>query len=697
MFVQFPSSRLAVALVSLCISLALTPRAAAADPGLPPMRVIPVLNYFTDEPAGELLVDIGRLNSQGRLTFDVLHHRGAIARPAQLRANSRAIVAFPLHVLALGTTELVCRLTEGRNVLGEVPVQVTRREPRANEVKINRASGGLVVDGLPFFPVGFYCYTTKDSPQPTLSGEERVKGFNMMSPYQSNSPDVLQARREYMNRCSELGMKVHYQLLKVAGGGGVMGARGEGLSKREQLKAEILEFRDHPALLAWYICDEPTGHRVQPQDLQQVHSLIQELDPYHPVTIVFMRPQSARKYAACMDIVMADPYPIPDHPPAVVATRTSALYKEFHGQMPVWIVPQAFGGSEWWPREPTRQEERLMTYLAVIHGATGIQYFIRHGLNGFPKSTAAWAECGAVALEIAELTPALLSHEPRPSVSVKPADVHVAAWSERGVVSILAANTKKEPLSLRIQLDGLDYSGRAHALFEDRHLPVRNGAIEDMIDAYGTRAYQVIMQPEPAQPVGIDARNLTVNPSFESNPSAGTPAGCYLKVGTGRGATAFVDSRSARHGRHSLRLQVPTADESIALNPFQLQVKAGQRYTFSVWARAEPAPNLQRWQAQPEAGRDGKSLWQRLLGRGGKPDTSEQEPQPVEFEVLLPGIEDMDHPGGDLRRAFPLTDAWKCYTISGVAKSKRKSRILLSVKTAGTAWFDLLQVVPGND
>ena len=62
------------------------------------------------------------------------------------------------------------------------------------------------------------------------------------------------------------------------------------------------------------------------------------------------------------------------------------------------MVLQAFGGGEWWGREPTLQEIRSMTWQSVINGATGIQYFVRQGLNYFPKSVAAWNECGRMAI-----------------------------------------------------------------------------------------------------------------------------------------------------------------------------------------------------------------------------------------------------------------------------------------------------------
>ena len=112
-------------------------------------------------------------------------------------------------------------------------------------------------------------------------------------------------------------MKVNYNLLSVSGGGGV-GSKIEGLSdneKKERLITEIKTFRDHPALLGWYIADEPNGKSVTPDKLEEIYKTVKENDPWHPVSIVFMAPYlTAKKYSDALDIVMADPYPIPDHP-----------------------------------------------------------------------------------------------------------------------------------------------------------------------------------------------------------------------------------------------------------------------------------------------------------------------------------------------------------------------------------------------
>ncbi len=105
---------------------------------------------------------------------------------------------------------------------------------KSNEVKTDRLTGGLIVNRRRVLPVRILLLFAGS---PTLPEEEIVNGFNMISPYQTILPETFKARQAYMDRCAELGMKVHYNLLSVSGGGGVS-SRIEGLS--EDRKRELL-------------------------------------------------------------------------------------------------------------------------------------------------------------------------------------------------------------------------------------------------------------------------------------------------------------------------------------------------------------------------------------------------------------------------------------------------------------------------
>jgi hypothetical protein len=578
------------------------------------LEALSARSFYMDEPAAALLLqDLAVEFADVDLSADVSVAGQILTRDAPIHRGRHVWIEFATAALPLGATEVVVQLRAGRQDLGRATAIVTRLPLQANAAQIDRLGGGLIVDGLPFFPFGFYCYSPV---QPTLAEEEVVRGFNLMSPYQSNDPTTVSERRQYMDRAAELGMKVHYQLLRVAGGGGVsLGAVADTSASRRRawLRAEIETFRDHPALLAWYISDEPTGHGATPEQLQTAADLVRELDPYHPVTIVFVNPGAAARFSHAMDLAMTDPYPIPNGLPGSIASAVRTVRDAVAPKIPLWLVPQAFGGNEWWSREPTAAELRLMTWLGIIEGATGVQYFIRHGLNGFPKSPDTWAAAGRAALEVAALTPYLLSPEAQPVVVTDDETLHAAAWRRGDDVVVAVTNTLNQPREMRLTLPYLLWDrDEVEVLYEDRMIPVRQlthpGALgrllkpvsmftdllrpddvdlsgvrfTDIIDAYGVRLYRFA---GPSQDTPNELNTL-VDPGFEWDAAPSVPAALYADVGSGRGASYFVDSRIAAHGRRSVRLHSPRDDEGVRLRPYSPAVVPGRSYRFSVRARA---------------------------------------------------------------------------------------------------------------
>ncbi len=539
---------------------------------------------------------------------------------------------------------------------------------KSNEVKTDRFTGGLIVNNRQFFPFGFYCYSPV---YPTLPEEEVIKGFNMISPYQKIMPETLNERKAYMDRCAELGMKVHYNLLSVSGGGGV-GSRIDDLTKvekRKRLIAEIVAFRDHPALLGWYISDEPNGNNVTPEELEEIYATVRENDPWHPVSIVFMAPfMSSKNYADALDIVMADPYPIPDLPVTFVGETTARLKTEFKGKRPLWIVPQAFGGGELWGREPTVQEIRSMTWQSIINGATGIQYFVRQGLNYFPKSSAAWSECGKISVEVAELTPWLLSDEESLPVNSYSKNILVSSRLHNGQLIIMAVNKVNEPVSSSIRIAGV-YNGKAKVLFENRSVNITGGVINDQLAAFGSQVYLVSTKPEmPA--TGSSRINLIRDAGFEDLSGPGLPSACYARPGGDRGATYFLDTREHKEGNHSLRIITPEENKSLAIRFFPCSVRAGTSYTISIWAKSDPE--------------------QRFLY------ATKQEKSRLYLNNEIPQYVEVSF--GEFGRARFIPDKeWREYitfvTIPNDTTALFKTNLILKMPGQGVAWFDQVKVM----
>ena len=547
-------------------------------------NIYPRQSFYTWEKTGEFLLHVPAAQINTHLNIIIKSSSDTLAswKGIPRKKVQRIPFSLKLNPYVYNIVATITAQGSGGKYTARTSLPVLSYKP--NEVKTDRLTGGMVVNKRPFFPFGFYCYSPVS---PTLPEEEIVKGFNMMSPYQKIHPLTRNDRKSYMDRCAEIGMKVHYNLLSVSASTGPKADTIPEEEKNSRLVAEVKSFMNHPALLAWYISDEPNGFKIPPEVLEKIYHTVKEIDPWHPVTMVFMAPfMASRKYSAAFDIVMADPYPVPTLPIGMVDDLGKQLNAEFRGKQPQWMVVQAFGGGEWWEREPTLQEIRSMTWQSVINGATGIQYFIRWGFNYFPKSAATWAECGRISLEIAELTPWLLSDEEPLPVSSGSPDIIVTSRLYKGKLAVMAVNKKNVPSSSSISVRGL-YSGKANVIFENRTLSFFGGVINDQIAPFGSQVYMIDLEPSDKRNIA-NGNNLLKDPGLENIYSPGIPSACYVSAGGDRGATYFTDSREYFDGNHSLRLVTPKEDKSISVRFFPCMVKAGASYMISLWAKSDP-------------------------------------------------------------------------------------------------------------
>jgi hypothetical protein len=249
---------------------------------------------------------------------------------------------------------------------------------------------------------------------------------------------------------------------------------------------------------------------------------------------------------------------------------------------PIIFIAQAFGGGEGYPRAPTVAEERVMTYIAWIHGSQGVMYFAMDysagggGLRDQPPNLR--AECERLGFEGSELTPALASgtnNTHAPHVTVSDPRIEAGAFVEArlgGGIVILVANTATQPVQVTLTLTpGVVKDGVATVLFANRNVTVAGGVLHDWVDAMGTRAYRLT-------PVGAgrtaraepNPKNLLFNPSFESAANAEFPDAYSVMVGADKEAATFLDSRDSIHGLHSLRLHTPADGAGLQVTAYLL-------------------------------------------------------------------------------------------------------------------------------
>jgi hypothetical protein len=146
-------------------------------------------------------------------------------------------------------------------------------------------------------------------------------------------------------------------------------------------RARIATVRNHPAVGAWYLFDEPDLNRVSPATIANLNSRWHRLSG-KPTMVVLMSGNSVEKYRDSADLIAVDWYPVPWAPVATVAREMRLARLASQGR-PFYAILQAF---DWKStpellrtntplRPPTAAEMRCMTYLALTQGASGLLFY----------------------------------------------------------------------------------------------------------------------------------------------------------------------------------------------------------------------------------------------------------------------------------------------------------------------------------
>ena len=304
------------------VALSLLLAAAGASPAKPLWDVAISRRPFIAEASGALLLRTDPVAGQGR-TFRV-----EATLPCASRSWSWAVTPNATsteHTLDLGSlASLPHRLNNDMlinvSVGGAPSGSVRRRFQRAfkaspsNTVQVDHSTAGLLVDGQPWAGWGWYVYPWTSFDQPnmprvdgirphnicnnltahpelrgdcvrwgvgnmTLAMEEMARsGVNMLMPYNLNPHEhdglpglpieeleVEALVLQYYNAAHRLGLKVLFHMSSMELD------RGHYTNATlHQLTAGVKLVKDHPALLAYYICGVPT------QLLWSIHTCFRE-------------------------------------------------------------------------------------------------------------------------------------------------------------------------------------------------------------------------------------------------------------------------------------------------------------------------------------------------------------------------------------------------------------------------------------
>lgn len=350
-------------------------------------------------------------------------------------------------------------------------------------------------DDRPFFPIGIYSVNP-----PSAFEELKMAGFNTVHTYELGS-DYL---KTYIDHAEKLGLKV-----LIFPGDRIDFPQFDNKRVQEALK----DLKKSPVVLAWYLSDEPDGG-IPPERVKEVKDLVHQLDPSRPTSVVIANPQKVRDYAETADIIMVDPYPIPRQPLVKMAEAIDVARDAVGGRKPIWVVLQAFGyqsekNKGWgWEREPTYEEMKAMTYLAITHKAKGIFYYAYHGSQYFIKdSPQHWRDLKRIVGELNKIYPLLAPPEGKEvvqtaDVKARGSNTQSIHWIVKEVqerdssfekgMYLVAVNSAKEDIVSTFRFSEFtDNTPLIPVILEGRKLKVEGKVFQDHFAPYEVHIYRL--------------------------------------------------------------------------------------------------------------------------------------------------------------------------------------------------------------
>ena len=312
-------------------------------------------SYYTDEAHLYFRSRLNRALPAGAwLEVALCQERTVLAHQRIEIKGMRSAGEFDISSFPRGSYAVKARLLNGDALVDSTAVPIAKLPPGRHEVKIDLFTKGLLVDSQPFFPIGLYWL------QEEVLGPVKKIHFNSGDYFYRLSGGEIS---QLMETAAEVGIGILLEfsdLVKV-----------KSEPDYAAIDSLVAVYRDHPALLAWYIVDEPADFPVPPGLVAQIRQRIGRLDPYHPVYLVNNRPKTYEDYAEASDVLAVDVYPVPNYPIGRVRDYVQQAQWALEGGKPVWLVAQAFGGTEHWPRSPTPAELRNMVYQGVVSQVRG--------------------------------------------------------------------------------------------------------------------------------------------------------------------------------------------------------------------------------------------------------------------------------------------------------------------------------------
>lgn len=349
-------------------------------------------------------------------------------------------------------------------------------------------NGGIAIGGKPQFLLGMYGVRTEDLPEMAKGGYDFVHNYT----WDGNGTN--ESALEYLDACQKLGLQAFIGFDRTK-----LRAWDE-----DFVAARVGALARHPALLAWYLFDEPDlPHQyVPPDQLRALYQLIHTLDPQHPVIVTVAQGNFMPLYHGSYDVYWSMDYGTPAANARNFDTHRDALKPG----VPIMSIVHSYDGNQKGPAQggevdkfqPTPAQMRACAFMAIAHNSSGLAWWWwGQGSDIFmtvAHAPAAWAGLRETVKQIRDLRPVL-------EAQVLP-QMWVEKVGEKGAVHlwekqlpdrtvIIAVNAEKAPCDLSFRPRTLPVGAKLTTLAEARReLTLQGGTLTDHFEPWGVHVYE---------------------------------------------------------------------------------------------------------------------------------------------------------------------------------------------------------------
>lgn len=202
--------------------------------------------------------------------------------------------------------------------------------------------------GEPLLPLAMYMVRDFEMPR------AKAAGVNLVQHYGADGADTA-TTREWLRAAHANGLKAFVAFDR---------ARLAALDL-EFVAERVASLMAEPALLAWYLFDEPelASHGLHPFELEAVTDLIHSLDPFHPVLLTCYHEHYISEYSDCFDAFLTQAYHTDPLKVRGEAVLSGGLLTE-HGRMGSVIVRNYLPNASF-------ESNRCAAFLAAMY-QTGV-------------------------------------------------------------------------------------------------------------------------------------------------------------------------------------------------------------------------------------------------------------------------------------------------------------------------------------